>query len=70
MAGGALVGSAAGSVAGGFYLALGVPTGGLETLACGVVVVGGAGYAGGTLGGEGGQSFGGVCWQFDLQRVE
>lgn len=70
MAGGALGGSAAGSVAGGVCLALGVPTGGLATLSCGVVMVGGAGYAGGTIGGEVGQSFGGVCWQFDLQRVE
>ncbi|WP_249978888.1 LysM peptidoglycan-binding domain-containing protein [Vreelandella olivaria] len=60
--GGAIAGGAAGSVAGGICLALGVPTGGLATLACGVVVVGGAGYGGGAVGGKlgelGGESLG------------
>ncbi|WP_161629061.1 LysM peptidoglycan-binding domain-containing protein [Litchfieldella anticariensis] len=52
VAGGTAVGYAAGAGASGVCLALGVPTGGLATLACGVVLVGGAGYAGGVAGGE------------------
>lgn len=36
-------------------MALGVSTCGLATLACGLVVVGGAGYAGGTIGGGAGE---------------
>ncbi|MDR5868723.1 LysM peptidoglycan-binding domain-containing protein [Halomonas koreensis] len=52
IAGGAAGGAAAGAVAGGICLALGVPTGGLATLACGVVLVGAGGYVGGEIGGE------------------
>lgn len=37
-------------------VALGVPTGGLATLACGVVVAGAASFAGGAIGGIGGEA--------------
>lgn len=56
--GGAVGGAAAGTVAGGVCLALGVPTGGLATLACGVVLVGVGGYAGGEMGGMIGEGLG------------
>lgn len=58
VAGGAAAGTAAGAGAASICLALGVPTGGLATLACGVVLVGGAGYAGGVAGGEIGKGVG------------
>lgn len=51
VAGGAAAGAAVSSAAaGGLCVALGVPTAGIATLACGIVVVGAASYAGGTLG--------------------
>ncbi|MFM9271103.1 hypothetical protein ACJ7V3_12680 [Halomonas elongata] len=56
--GGYLGGVAAMPVAGTICLALGVPTGGVATLACGIVLVGSAGYAGGAIGGEIGKEFG------------
>ncbi|WP_428994587.1 LysM peptidoglycan-binding domain-containing protein [Halomonas elongata] len=58
VAGGAAGGTAAGAVAGGVCLALGVPTGGLATLACGVVLVGAGGYVGGEVGGDIGKGVG------------
>ncbi|MFG6139148.1 LysM peptidoglycan-binding domain-containing protein [Halomonas sp. B23F22_10] len=51
VAGGAAGGAAAGAVAGGVCLALGVPTGGIGTIACSVVLVGAGGYVGGEVGG-------------------
>lgn len=56
--GGAVGGAAAGTAAGGVCLVLGVPTGGLATLACGVVLVGVGGYAGGEIGGMIGEGLG------------
>lgn len=70
-------GSFAGGVAGGAFtgmiftspvvgtvcLALGVPTGGMATLACGIVLVGGASVAGGALGGSGGEMTGEVLYE-------
>ncbi|MBZ5488732.1 LysM peptidoglycan-binding domain-containing protein [Halomonas aquamarina] len=68
--GGAAGGAAASYVAGGVCLALGVPTGGLATLACGVVLVGGAGYIGGEIGGEigkGAGEWGGAAYIWQLK---
>ncbi|VVP19188.1 hypothetical protein PS870_03731 [Pseudomonas fluorescens] len=70
-------GSFAGGVAGGAFagmvftspvvgtvcLALGVPTGGMATLACGIVLVGGASVAGGALGGSGGEMTGELLYE-------
>lgn len=51
-----------GYFAGGICMALGVATAGTGALVCGLVVVGGAGYAGGAAGGKlgelGGESLG------------
>lgn len=59
VAGGAVGGAAGGAMTGGLCLALGVPTGGVATLVCGVVMVGFGGYIGGEMGGaaleEGGE---------------
>jgi len=55
--GGALAGAAlTSSTVGALCIGLGVPTGGLVTLACGVVVVGAGSFAGGALGGIGGEA--------------
>lgn len=56
MAGGALFGAALSSaVVGGLCVALGVPTLGTATLACGLIVVGAGSAVGGTLGGSVGE---------------
>lgn len=56
VAGGALAGAALSSaVVGGLCIALGVPTAGAATLACGLVVVGAGSAAGGVLGGAAGE---------------
>ncbi|WP_447044383.1 LysM peptidoglycan-binding domain-containing protein [Vreelandella sp. H-I2] len=52
VAGGAVAGGAAGYLAGGICVALGVSTAGAGALVCGLVVVGGAGYVGGDVGGK------------------
>lgn len=44
-------------VVGAICVGLGVPTGGLGTLACGVVVVAAGSYVGGAVGGAGGEMF-------------
>lgn len=65
-------GVAGGALAGGIFttpvvgtvcLALGVPTGGMATLACGIVLVGGASVAGGALGGSAGEMMGEVLYE-------
>lgn len=57
-----MAGGAAGYFAGGICVALGVSTAGVGALVCGLVVVGGAGYVGGDVGGKlgglGGESLG------------
>ncbi|QNI01819.1 LysM peptidoglycan-binding domain-containing protein [Halomonas sp. SH5A2] len=62
LAGGAVAGGAAGYFAGGMCVALGVSSAGVGALVCGLVVVGGAGYVGGDVGGKlgglGGESLG------------
>lgn len=56
VAGGAATGALlTGSTAGIICVGLGVPTGGMATLACGVIVVAAGSYAGGTLGGATGE---------------
>lgn len=50
-------------VVGAICVGLGVPTGGLGTLACGVVVVAAGSYAGGAVGGAGGEMFGEVIYE-------
>ncbi|WP_248805810.1 hypothetical protein, partial [Pseudomonas sp. MWU13-2100] len=65
-------GVAGGATAGGFLtvpvvgalcVGLGVPTGGFATLACGVVVVGAGSFAGGALGGMGGETIGEIIYE-------
>jgi len=64
VAGGAMAGAAlTAPVVGAICVGLGVPTGGLGTLACGVVVVAGGSFAGGALGGAGGEMFGEVIYE-------
>lgn len=56
VAGGAATGAfLTGSTAGIICVGLGVPTGGMATLACGVIVVAAGSYAGGALGGATGE---------------
>ncbi|MFY0732401.1 hypothetical protein [Pseudomonas sp. NFX15] len=67
-AGGILGGAAAGgaltsSVVGGLCVGLGVPTGGLATLACGLVVVGVGSFAASTLIGKGGEVAGELIYE-------
>ncbi|SDV12266.1 hypothetical protein [Pseudomonas mucidolens] len=64
VAGGAAVGLAlTGSTAAAMCVALGVPTGGLATLACGVVVVGAGSFVSGTIGGALGEEMGEVVYE-------
>ncbi|AIL63527.1 hypothetical protein [Pseudomonas alkylphenolica] len=64
VAGGATAGGLlTGSVITSLCIGLGVPTGGLATLACGIVVVGVGSLAGGTLGGAGGEIIGDVIYE-------
>lgn len=64
VAGGAAVGLAlTGSTAAAICIALGVPTGGLATLGCGVVVVGAGSFASGTMGGALGEEMGEVIYE-------
>lgn len=64
VAGGAMTGAAlTGPAVGAICVGLGVPTGGLGTLACGVVVVAAGSYAGGAIGGAGGEMFGEVIYE-------
>jgi len=67
-AGGVVGGAAAGAaltapVVGGLCVGLGVPTGGLATLACGIIAVAVGSYAAGTLGGLGGEMTGEVIYE-------
>jgi hypothetical protein len=67
-AGGIVGGFAAGtffSVVGtsGICIAIGVPTVGVGTLVCGLVVVGGVGFAAGAVGGMGGEAIGEVIYE-------
>lgn len=68
LAGGIAGGAAAGAaltapVVGGLCVGLGVPTGGLAILACGIVAVAVGSYAAGTLGGVGGEMAGDVIYE-------
>jgi hypothetical protein len=64
MAGGFAAGAfLTGSTVGALCVALGVPTGGLATLACGVVVVGAGSYAGGAAMGTAGEKLGEVIYE-------
>ena len=64
IAGGATAGALlSGSMVTGLCVGLGVPTGGLATLACGVVAVGVGSFAGGALGGLGGEIIGDVIYE-------
>ena len=64
VAGGATAGALlTGSMVTGLCIGLGVPTGGLATLACGVVAVGVGSFAGGALGGMGGEIIGDVIYE-------
>lgn len=64
IAGGAAVGLAlSGSTVAAMCVALGVPTGGLATLACGVVVVGAGSFASGAMGGALGEEMGEVVYE-------
>ncbi|MEB0122833.1 hypothetical protein QN391_19375, partial [Pseudomonas sp. CCI1.2] len=65
-------GAAGGFVAGGILsavgtgaicFAIGVPTAGVGTLACGLVVVGGGSFAGGYFGGMGGEKAGELIYE-------
>jgi uncharacterized Zn-binding protein involved in type VI secretion len=51
-------------VVGALCIVLGVPTGGLGTLACSIVVVGIGSYAGGVYGGKGGEIIGEVIYEY------
>ena len=51
-------------VVGALCIGLGVPTGGLGTLACSIVVVGVGSYAGGVYGGKGGEIIGEVIYEY------
>jgi hypothetical protein len=51
-------------VVGALCIGLGVPTGGLGTLACSIVVVGIGSYAGGVYGGKGGEIIGEVIYEY------
>ena len=50
-------------VVGTICVALGVPTGGAATLACGILVVGTGSFAGGELGAKGGEAIGEVIYE-------
>jgi hypothetical protein len=64
VAGGALSGAVlTAPVVGAICVGLGVPTGGLGTLACGVVVVAAGSFAGGAVGGSGGEMFGEMIYE-------
>jgi len=64
VAGGAMTGAVlTAPVVGAICVGLGVPTGGLGTLACGVVVVAAGSFAGGAVGGAGGEMFGEVIYE-------
>ncbi|AZE50021.1 hypothetical protein C4K04_4357 [Pseudomonas chlororaphis] len=63
-AGGAAAGAAlTGTTVGALCVALGVPTGGLAALVCGVVVVGGGSFAGGAILGNAGEKIGEVIYE-------
>ncbi|MDD2048935.1 hypothetical protein [Pseudomonas putida] len=64
VAGGAAVGYAlTGPTAAGICIAIGVPTGGLAGLACGVLVVGASSFAAGAIGGKFGEDMGEVIYE-------
>ncbi|WP_203543445.1 hypothetical protein [Pseudomonas arcuscaelestis] len=64
VAGGATAGGLlTGSVTTHLCIGLGLTTGGLATLACGIVVVGAGSLAAGTLGGAGGEIMGDVVYE-------
>jgi uncharacterized Zn-binding protein involved in type VI secretion len=64
VAGGAAAGAAlTGTAVSAICVGLGVPTGGVGTLLCGVVVVGVGSYAGGALAGAGGEALGEVVYE-------
>lgn len=50
-------------IVGGLCVAMGVPSGGLLMLACGIVAVGGGTYAGGILGEIGGELAGEIVYE-------
>ncbi|SDM88693.1 LysM domain-containing protein [Franzmannia pantelleriensis] len=64
VAGGAIVGGAAGYAVGGICLTIGAATAGVGGLVCGVAAVVGGGYAGGRVGGELGKFGGELAGEF------
>jgi hypothetical protein len=64
VAGGAMAGAVfTAPVVGALCIGLGVPTGGMATLACGVVMVGAASFGGGALAGAGGEMAGEIVYE-------